>query len=666
MNIDFLPSAKSSSGKSALSGDTGCITGKEGPDDSGEGFFAKLSALFKGDVPSESKAEKVQKSDAGAEDESVDGQAVDEVLAEQTKDVAAGEPADGEAAITAAAPDEKESQPQSVDAQKVMGDGDKILSKLKDANQALTKANLDNQAVKSAPDGKELPSYPQVAHPQVAQVAAETAINESLSSGVDQSDDGQKIASDNTGQGADAAKLQCDDVALSDYPEQSALYVQQESGDVKTAQELSSSSYSSATSAGVREENLDDKDTGSVAAGENPLLATSAAEAESTVSDKGQVSATEGQQDDITRIMSAGAQSSAAAKTAVDPELQSDRQSVTSSAGLASGATAVIGMGQSLDKVADPAQVSLSSVQADATGQTIPDDEALAKAMLEAEGIKAATHESKLLRHSHQSIPNPVQQPLNVAAMAERASAPVPTTPGTVDLAAGSASAAEPVTAATIGAASLLSDINSPSKASWSAARSEAGAAAALETDKARNGRESAFAEQLSSLSGIQTQHNQLSRLESAQNQMPVMVTKDVAADQLAERVQVMLSKNLKNIDIRLDPPELGRMHIRMNMNGDAATVHFTVANQHARDALEGSMPRLREMLAQQGVQLGDTAVQQQGANQQQGYAAGGRAQSQSGSNVGGESGLHDENFDSDVKLNLNVGVKRDGISYYA
>lgn len=43
-------------------------------------------------------------------------------------------------------------------------------------------------------------------------------------------------------------------------------------------------------------------------------------------------------------------------------------------------------------------------------------------------------------------------------------------------------------------------------------------------------------------------------------------------------------------------------MHIRMNMQGDGATVHFTVANQHAREALEQTMPRLREMLAQQGV----------------------------------------------------------------
>lgn len=132
------------------------------------------------------------------------------------------------------------------------------------------------------------------------------------------------------------------------------------------------------------------------------------------------------------------------------------------------------------------------------------------------------------------------------------------------------------------------------------------------------------LAQQIAAAAGQGTAQNQaLNRAESQlvqTNATPVPLNKEMAADQLAERVQMMMSKNLKNIDIRLDPPELGRMHIRMNMQGDGATVHFTVANQHAREALEQTMPRLREMLAQQGVQLGDTSVQQQSAGQQQRY----------------------------------------------
>jgi flagellar hook-length control protein FliK len=105
-------------------------------------------------------------------------------------------------------------------------------------------------------------------------------------------------------------------------------------------------------------------------------------------------------------------------------------------------------------------------------------------------------------------------------------------------------------------------------------------------------------------------------------------------------------------------------MQIRMNMNGDGTAVHFTVANQQARDVIEQSMPRLREMLAQQGVQLNDTSVQQQSAGQQQG-----RYSAQNGNNAqgsGNEAAGMEENLDTDVNLDLNVATKRDGISYYA
>ncbi|ENM3847776.1 flagellar hook-length control protein FliK [Vibrio cholerae] len=176
------------------------------------------------------------------------------------------------------------------------------------------------------------------------------------------------------------------------------------------------------------------------------------------------------------------------------------------------------------------------------------------------------------------------------------------------------------------------------------------------------------LAQQIAAAAGQGTAQNQaLNRAESQlvqTNATSVPLNKEMAADQLAERVQMMMSKNLKNIDIRLDPPELGRMHIRMNMQGDGATVHFTVANQHAREVLEQTMPRLREMLAQQGVQLGDTSVQQQSAGQQQRYT--GQEQSGFGQSARNERLNSEENLDTDIKLDLNVATKRDGISYYA
>ncbi|MGV2989535.1 flagellar hook-length control protein FliK [Vibrio sp. E150_011] len=146
--------------------------------------------------------------------------------------------------------------------------------------------------------------------------------------------------------------------------------------------------------------------------------------------------------------------------------------------------------------------------------------------------------------------------------------------------------------------------------------------------------------------------------------QSPLVLTKENASDQVSERIQMMMAKNLKQIDIRLDPPELGRMQIRMTLNSDSATVHFTVQNQQTREMVDQSMPRLREMLSQQGIQLADTSVQQQNSGQQQRHASHG-PQDQASSGVGSAQGDSDT-MEEGVTMTANISKKEDGISYYA
>ncbi|MBE4606787.1 flagellar hook-length control protein FliK [Vibrio navarrensis] len=166
----------------------------------------------------------------------------------------------------------------------------------------------------------------------------------------------------------------------------------------------------------------------------------------------------------------------------------------------------------------------------------------------------------------------------------------------------------------------------------------------------------------LYSAQGAPTTNGQV-RAEAA-SQVPMQLTREMASDQVAEKVQMMMSKNLKNLDIRLDPPELGRMQIRMTMNNDLAHVHFTVSNPQAREMIEQTLPRLREMLAQQGMQLADSSVQQQASGQQQRqYSAGGQGD---GQQTGRFASGNDENLEPEMKLDVNVASKRDGISFYA
>ncbi|CAH6942454.1 Flagellar hook-length control protein fliK [Vibrio chagasii] len=179
--------------------------------------------------------------------------------------------------------------------------------------------------------------------------------------------------------------------------------------------------------------------------------------------------------------------------------------------------------------------------------------------------------------------------------------------------------------------------------------------------------KDTTFAQQIASAAGVQGAANAGSaptraEIQAAQ-QAPLQLTKELANEQVAEKVQMMMSKNLKNLDIRLDPPELGQMKIRMTMNNDVANVHFTVNSQQARDVIEQTLPRLREMLAQQGMQLADSSVQQQSSGQgQDRYNSG---EQQLGSNRTNDT-QGDENLDSGSNLELNVASKRDGISYYA
>jgi flagellar hook-length control protein FliK len=87
-------------------------------------------------------------------------------------------------------------------------------------------------------------------------------------------------------------------------------------------------------------------------------------------------------------------------------------------------------------------------------------------------------------------------------------------------------------------------------------------------------------------------------------------------ADAVKDKVMMTINQKLQRFDITLDPPEFGNMQVRVNLQGEQASVNFVVQNQQAKDALEQNMHKLRDMLSEQGVDVGDANVEQQ--NQQQ------------------------------------------------
>ncbi|HXQ99132.1 MAG TPA: flagellar hook-length control protein FliK [Pseudomonas sp.] len=109
----------------------------------------------------------------------------------------------------------------------------------------------------------------------------------------------------------------------------------------------------------------------------------------------------------------------------------------------------------------------------------------------------------------------------------------------------------------------------------------------------------------------------------------------------VVNRVMYLSSQNLKQADIQLEPAELGRLDIRVNMAADQQTqVTFMSAHVGVRDALESQMSRLRDSFAQQGMGQVDVNVsdQSRGWQQQSQQQSGGDGQRGNGS--GGANGV--------------------------
>lgn len=77
----------------------------------------------------------------------------------------------------------------------------------------------------------------------------------------------------------------------------------------------------------------------------------------------------------------------------------------------------------------------------------------------------------------------------------------------------------------------------------------------------------------------------------------------------VADRVVWMVGQKESRADLVLNPPHLGRIEISVTVNGDQANATFVAANPNVRDALENALPRLREVLNDVGIQLGQANV---------------------------------------------------------
>ncbi|RVU41325.1 flagellar hook-length control protein FliK [Rheinheimera riviphila] len=96
-------------------------------------------------------------------------------------------------------------------------------------------------------------------------------------------------------------------------------------------------------------------------------------------------------------------------------------------------------------------------------------------------------------------------------------------------------------------------------------------------------------------------------------NEQPSLnLLEPTAAAQLKERVMFQVNQKIQSAEIRLAPEELGSMQIKVQMQQEQLSVQFVVQQAGAKEALEQQMPRLREMLEEQGIELTQGQVSQQ------------------------------------------------------
>ncbi|MEZ5615742.1 MAG: flagellar hook-length control protein FliK [Rhodocyclaceae bacterium] len=83
---------------------------------------------------------------------------------------------------------------------------------------------------------------------------------------------------------------------------------------------------------------------------------------------------------------------------------------------------------------------------------------------------------------------------------------------------------------------------------------------------------------------------------------------------EVGQKVLLMVNRTESRAELTLTPPQLGKLEITLTVSGDQTSAAFVSASPAAREALEQALPRLREMLAEAGITLGQASVNAESA----------------------------------------------------
>lgn len=106
----------------------------------------------------------------------------------------------------------------------------------------------------------------------------------------------------------------------------------------------------------------------------------------------------------------------------------------------------------------------------------------------------------------------------------------------------------------------------------------------------------------------------------SLQLSIDAPVRSPMFSQELGERVVWLTSRQGQVAGIALNPPHLGPLEVRLSLHGGEAGAQFFSPHPQVRDAIEAALPRLREMMAEAGVTLGQANVRGEAFSRQESF----------------------------------------------
>ncbi|NNG22614.1 flagellar hook-length control protein FliK [Telluria aromaticivorans] len=91
-------------------------------------------------------------------------------------------------------------------------------------------------------------------------------------------------------------------------------------------------------------------------------------------------------------------------------------------------------------------------------------------------------------------------------------------------------------------------------------------------------------------------------------DRIPARVGTQAWDNQVSQRIVYMVGKE-QAATLTLNPPDLGPVQVVLNVSNEGTSVAFSSNELQVRQALENALPRLREMMSESGIMLGNATV---------------------------------------------------------